>query len=258
MDDGSTLVVDLRRRMCFGYFFNGSLSHELGTERLIRHALASGHTFVDVGANIGYYSRMASALVGSTGRVVAIEPLPSALRILSANVCELPNVTVMPIAVGKHRTQALLYERRQGDTSSLSWDPAAAPIEIRMETLDFALKGEERVDLVKIDIEGFELAALRGAAQTILRHRPMFILEYLPALALAAGVQLIDLQQFFAEFGYLSKWIDHSPNAAGIASTQPSSDLVAYPRERSHLLGATPLCVGDRQEEEQARPPRGN
>ena len=59
------LHLDLRESMCLGYLFFEGLPHELGTERLLRQVLKSADTFIDIGANVGYFTRMASFLVGN-------------------------------------------------------------------------------------------------------------------------------------------------------------------------------------------------
>ena len=97
----------------------GCLPHEDGAPRLLRTVLTPGSVFVDIGANVGYFTRMASKLVGEQGRVLAFEPMPRAERILRLNTRDLSNVEVFPVALSSVEGLAEFYVRKRGDTSSL-------------------------------------------------------------------------------------------------------------------------------------------
>src|SRR5262249_32712041 len=113
--DNDRLFVDLREQMCHGYFYYGGLPHEVGTERLLKAVLREGATFVDCGANVGYFTRMASSLVGPTGTVIAVEPSPPALRLLRLNASK--NVIIHNVALGTTRDVTTFYVRQKGDRS---------------------------------------------------------------------------------------------------------------------------------------------
>ena len=87
---------------------------------MLQRFLNDGGVFVDVGANVGYYTRIASRLVGCGGGVLAFEPMPAALRVLAMNCADLTNVRLYPVALGDVAGETTFYVRKMGDTSSLA------------------------------------------------------------------------------------------------------------------------------------------
>ena len=152
---------------------------------VIINRLRARHVFVDAGANVGFFTLLASTLVGPQGRVVAFEPHPVARAALANNVNlnKMTNVTISGFALSDSPTVMDLYFENEGGlgSSSLRQPPVEyrnGKVQVNVDTLDHQLAhlGIERVDMIKIDIEGAELAALRGAAET-LRGHPAVICE---------------------------------------------------------------------------------
>jgi FkbM family methyltransferase len=247
LETGDYLYLDLRESMCLGYFFNRGLPHEAAGIELLRRVLGPGGTFVDVGANVGFFSRMAAGLVGREGRVIAIEALPAALRLLRRNLDRLPCAKIVPTAVDRFAGRAIFYARRAGDQSSLSPSADATEIEVEVSTLDAILADEAPPGLIKIDAEGFELQILEGALGTIRRARPVVYFELIEWLAVQeGGVGVSAFREFFAVEGYAAGWLTPS---AGVAAPQPgvASYVVAVPSERLGVLdglGFEALRVG--------------
>src|SRR5262249_15150656 len=142
----------------------------------------------DVGANVGIFTVIAAA---RGARVVAFEPNPRTRQRLEANVARNGldgRVTIRAEALfDGAEAQATLYDdvnanatqRNSGLASLSNKNSIGAGIEVDLTTLD-AVAGElqlERLDWIKLDIQGAELGALRGAARTIARHKPRIILE---------------------------------------------------------------------------------
>jgi len=137
----------------------------------IRSNLRSGSVFVDVGANVGYYTLLASKLVGAQGRVYAVEAVPSTASILKANVKlnECRNVRVYNVAAWSSKGQIVL---------SVPWSMygfasvakgSGETLMVNATTLDDILKEEGFVDLIKIDVEGAEYEVLVGAKEVLSR-----------------------------------------------------------------------------------------
>ena len=138
--------------------------------QLLKKILFPGAVVVDAGANIGIYSQFLSQCVGPSGVAHSFEPSPkNFMRLLSAT-SKLPNVHVCQAAVGERSAKTMLYL-----SDKLNVDHRAYPTEgdarralqIEMMALDDYFKPGERVDLIKSDIQGYELHALQGAKRIL-------------------------------------------------------------------------------------------
>ncbi|PZF86791.1 FkbM family methyltransferase [Micromonospora deserti] len=131
-----------------------------------------GGTAVDVGA---WYGPWTGRLLRRAERVVAVEPTPPLARQLRA---AFPTVQVVEAAISGHVGTASLFLPAGGaivGTSSLEQPGRGSAVEVRRVTLDSL--GLTDVRFVKLDIEGHELPALRGAAETVQRDRPVLLIE---------------------------------------------------------------------------------
>jgi len=142
----------------------------------VKSCLRVGSVFVDVGANVGYYTLIASKLVGSQGRIYSIEPVPSTATILKANVKlnNCLNVNVYEVAIWS--SKGTLTLRIPGTWYGLaSVSRYGTDIVVNSITLDELLKNEASIDCIKIDVEGAELEALRGAKDILKRTKCLVI-----------------------------------------------------------------------------------
>jgi FkbM family methyltransferase len=155
----------------------------------MRAHLGSGATFVDVGAQIGYYSLKAAPVVGSGGHVIAIEPNPETLTKLEANIraSGATAISVQPVACSDTEAMLELFAAPAANTgeSSLSKanasqvGPAVHAYKVRARPLDDIIResGVTRVDVVKIDVEGAEYLVLKGSRETLAKFHPMVLVE---------------------------------------------------------------------------------
>jgi len=224
--------------MCLGYFFYGCLPHEAGTARLIRRVATEGGVVVDVGANVGYFTRIASRAVGSTGVVHAVEPLASALRLLRLNTQDLPNVFIHATALSARSGEASLYVHEGGDLSTLSpSDDAREVVRVPLTTLDELLADASRVDLIKIDVEGHEFEVVMGAMRTLQKFRPVVYFELLQGYSSRSGYGFDEFRTLLEPHGYSLAWIDHKDKNTRLLSDLPSTYVVAVPQSRRAELG---------------------
>jgi FkbM family methyltransferase len=148
----------------------------------LRALLPPGGTFLDVGANVGYFSLMASQFVGREGRVLAVEPNPRAFEALSANLSQshTSNVQADMIALGESEGTLGLYvppadENRDYNVTIVA-NPSWTRIEVPCRRLDWCLADwhTDRIDLMKMDVEGAEPRVLAGGssalADGVVRH----------------------------------------------------------------------------------------
>ena len=170
--------------------------HEPGTIAHLKRCLKPGATFVDLGANEGYFSVIASRLVGESGRVVAVEPqerVQSVLRTnLSVNHCS--NVSVVQAAVGAGEGTMTLHLNPSTNTgASSAFRSTRYPLPTQQAricslTALFNDCGLAYADLVKMDIEGYEGEAIQGARDLLQNRRIGAIsLAYHEAVLLRQG-----------------------------------------------------------------------
>lgn len=134
-------------------------------------SIKPGQTVVDVGANIGYYTLLLARAVGPEGRVYAFEPEPRNFEILRQNVAlnGYRNVVLENAAVSSAVGALDLFvnEKNLGDHQAYDSGEGRARVTVRSVTLDDYLENGRPVDFVKMDIQGWEAAALAGMRATL-------------------------------------------------------------------------------------------
>ena len=144
--------------------------------------LGDGDVFVDVGANVGYHTFRASARVGATGRVVAVEANPENARLIAHTIESnaIGNIELVPVALAGGRGY-VSFGTHVGSNGGFLPDGASTTGSGRgtiVPTLALDDLGLDRVSVVKIDVEGAEGIVIDGATATIERHRPSFVMEF--------------------------------------------------------------------------------
>lgn len=145
-------------------------NHERPTTAVFLQYIKAGETVWDIGANAGYYSWMASNLVGKNGRVISFEPNPSNFQMLVANVRMLPLTNIEPtqLAISDHEGKAHMEKAdRVTPESRLMLDeksPPADAVEVSVVSGDI-LVAKHHFPIpafIKVDVEGYEMEVLRG------------------------------------------------------------------------------------------------
>ena len=166
------------RRWIKGSSINGCWlgTYELDKQVLFSKYIKSGMTVFDVGANVGYYSLLASLLTGNEGKVFSFEPLPENIAYLKKHIelNKLKNVRVVENAVSNEVSKLRFTAT---DNRSMSHISNEGEIEIETTNLDeFIKEGNPLPDLIKMDIEGAEFDALAGAKELLKRKKPVIFL----------------------------------------------------------------------------------
>ena len=161
---------------------------------LFREVLRPGMVVVDVGAHHGLFTQLAAALVGPSGRVWAFEPAPANFRVLRAAVRAFPQVVPVQAALSDRHGEAWLTLDRDNSTQhsleASNVGTRARRRRVRALTLVEALPADlDRLDLIKIDAQGFDGAVLKGARALLKRHHPRVVFELWPAGWRAAGYE---------------------------------------------------------------------
>lgn len=161
-------------------------NYEPNVTKIFKEHVKPGMRVIDIGANIGYFTMLFATLVGKQGRVLAVEPNVENGRLLvaSRDANAYSQVNVLLTAVGD-RTDVLALNGSgsNGTTATLQ---SGQSLEIKRlipcVRLDDVLHDWDRVDFVKIDIEGAEYKALNGMINTLKKFRPVIISEFSPSL----------------------------------------------------------------------------
>lgn len=176
--------------------------------RYLERVLAPGKSFVDAGACYGIYTLAASRIVGKQGRVIAFEPASRAFRVLRKNVelnC-LTNVLAYPLALTEKRGKTWLYHHPNVGCDSLGRDHSFAETaeEIATESLDNVLQAlsVDKVDVIKMDVQGAEELVLRGATNVLLSNHPVIIFEVFPEGTAPLGLPPYGAWKLLENLGY--------------------------------------------------------
>jgi len=176
---------------------------------LKRFKLDQGGLFIDVGANFGWYSLIFSKFAGTTGRIISFEPDQKNFDLLLYNskANSAANINALQIALGESNTEMVLGlapDTNPGmhslvDLPHINKDNGQT---VQIRRLDDVLKNHSGlIDLLKIDIEGFEVAAFLGGSET-LRRCKMILAEYSPAFIEASGYQKSLFFKLLQEAGF--------------------------------------------------------
>ena len=212
----------------------------------LRQVLEPGMVVLDGGANEGLFSLYAAHRIGSRGLVLAVEPSRREFARLEANigVNRLDNVRTFKAALGSRVGEALLAvaQARHAGMNAIEADdrgePTADWIEsketVPLETIDelVARSGINRLDLVKLDIEGSEVNALEGARATIARFQPTILLEAEEARLRSQGRTKEDLVHALVDLGY-ELWVFDAGSAQlrrPELPGEPEGNAIAAPR----------------------------
>jgi len=209
-------------------------TYESEQTRLFRSECRPGDTVIDVGANIGWYTVIASKLVGNAGRVIAFEPDPENFAILERNVLAngCGNVSIEQKALSNVAGTLTLYldQENKGTHSTVFRRKGGRSVQVEALRLDDYLKNRcKKVDLVKVDVEGAEPMVLEGMTRTIESSPGIrLVVEFAPERVIAVGRQPEQYLKGFADHGFLIYVIDEEK--CQVIPATPGGILAPYER----------------------------
>jgi FkbM family methyltransferase len=222
LPNGLRVECDLRDHVQRHIYFMGA--YEPIESHLFSRMIRRGWTVFDVGSNVGQYALLASTLVGETGSVHAFEPVPGNFERARHHLVlnQLQNVSLHRIAAwreSKNVELGLAAEHVDNDGAysvGSASSSAVAPVNAQALALDDYVDQRQiaRVDLIKMDIEGAELAALQGLVRTLRRHRPVILIEINRRACVRMGYEPVEiLELLVGELEYRAWQIGHSAQA---------------------------------------------
>ena len=206
--------------------------YELPIQECLVRELRPGHVFYDIGANGGFFSLLGSRCVGPEGKVYAFEPLPENIRSIEAQLRlnQVSNCTVVDAAVADCGGSVEFCEGQDTSTAHLkgnhSGDAGTAAIRVRSVTLDEFVATAPSPHFIKMDIEGAELAALRGAGRLLSSENPPGLLIEFHGEALRR-----DGRAMLEKFGYRF----HSLDGNMLDHRSDERHILCIPRQADSL-----------------------
>jgi FkbM family methyltransferase len=166
----------------FGAIIASYRRYEDHVRQAVRDHLRPGDVCLDVGANIGVITFLASSIVGPDGLVVAVEANPENVQLLyrTIHMIGASNVMVLPVAASDRRSVFSLKGRSNTHLIAARAAMSGGGHFVQSLPLDDVIAGLPRLDFVKMDIEGHEPPALRGMARLLAAHKPGLLVEFNP------------------------------------------------------------------------------
>lgn len=205
--------------------------YEKSTTELFKQIIRPGMAIVDIGAHVGYFTRLFSKRTGRGGRVYACEPDPSNFALLEKNTKHRKNIKVFQLAIGDHAGAIDFFhsELKTGCHSTIPSSFRPTKLTVSSITLDQLCEKERisRVDMIKMDIEGGEVAALRGMTET-LKANPhiQIITEFNPECFREAQIEPISFIKQLFELGFIIYAIRPSGKLDLIKVDQTESEIM--------------------------------
>lgn len=210
LDEGLRISADLDSHVDRRLYWHGYYNKHV--ECHLAKMAKEGNVVFDCGANVGMYSLRLARSVGSSGRVVAIEPHDLVRGRLEANIRLngfQGRITVMSCALAGSRGKTVFHyppagAANQGNASlyrkGFDWQEK----EVEVRTLDDIAEelNLSRLDIIRCDAQGAELSALRGGERTLRLFRPVISIRYNRETAATAGIKLGDVSDYMRGLGY--------------------------------------------------------
>ena len=236
---GQKNYLRLTSRMFFLYFKQGWLRNNpiYYTHYFCRNFIKAGDTVIDIGGNLGYFSKLFAELVGNNGKVFSVEPIALYRSVLHENVGTYTQVEILPFALGE--TEAVIKmgnptsdKHRHGLMRVLKDDEAkngSSTYDVQMKTPDQLFGHVQNIHYIKCDIEGYEVPVIPAMRNLLTRHQPIVQVE-------TDGANKIILFNFFKTLGYRNFSLDKDQLRELVTNEDPlSGDLIAIPAEKVGL-----------------------
>jgi FkbM family methyltransferase len=223
-------------------FWYGYYEKELGD--LIRKTLKAGDVFIDIGANIGYFSLLA-AKHQPTAKIFSFEPVSSLFKQFEENISinGFKNIIAVNAAVGERNDEREIYISGD-DNKGMSSFEKPENYSGKTETVkvvefdDWVNKsGFYKIDLIKIDVEGSELFALKGMSETFKNFKPLIIIEINPQTFRHFNFTGTDILNYLNGFGFSSFLISKAGELISISEyiAEDTNNVLFVHRERMRV-----------------------
>lgn len=202
--------------------------------------LRPGDTLLDIGSHAGWFTVLGALQVGSAGRVIAIEADPRNHALVSRNIADrgFEHAVAHHTAAGAERTTVTMRmsERNTGGNYAFEFGAEGAEtFDVVCQPLDDLL-GDVVVDVVKLDVEGFEPAVIQGMAGLLQRSKPRILMEYAPILLRGAGHDPAQVLRDLRELGFDYRVLGAFDTSSNIDPDTLAAQADARPEKLVSLL----------------------
>ncbi len=190
--------------------------------------IKKGGVAIDIGANLGYYSRPLSDIVGANGRIYSVEPVPIIFDVLRRNLKGRSNVELLNVALGCEECEITMsndsvatcgyFGTGQNGVGGGSCE-GAIEFRAQMKMGSKLFAGLERLDLIKCDIEGYEMVVIPEIIALIERHRPTVLIE-------TGGENRAQIYKIFSQMGYRAYTLNRGCEVAYDLQNDNHKDLI--------------------------------
>ena len=211
---------------------------DVGDLRFLWKALDPGMVFMDLGAYQGIYSVVAGKKLQGARNIFAFEPSPREFRRLRLHLRwnRLSTTRAEMLALGARKSKTAFFQVKSGDTTrnglrAPDSSDTVTEIPVNIISLDEYVREQniQRVDVIKLDVEGGEIDVLRGAAKVFGEMRPLLICEVLDATTHAWGYDASEIIRAVRNYDY--DWFDFNSDG----SLEPHAERQSYPRVKNYL-----------------------
>ena len=217
--------------------------YENAESRWFQSVCQPGMTFLDVGANIGYYTALGSHSVGPEGKVISIEPVPGSFSYLEQTISanNSRNIQAFQVAASDRTTQLPLYisTENRGDNRLYASSEARTEVLVKTQPIDELLSENDinQVDLIKIDVQGYEPMVIAGLNKTISKSQQIILItEFWPKGIREAGG---DAKVFLNNLRNLGLTLYELKNDGEVSEISDDHDLISrhQGRKYTNLVG---------------------
>ncbi len=237
---GQENYLKLLNRGFFFLYYTGWLrqTESYNYHYFVKQLIKKGDTVVDIGANLGYFTKLYSNWVGNTGKVIAIEPVPLYIRIIRWSCGHRKNITLLPFALGKEDKKVHLVTPdhfgylRTGlphifeEKNNKPLSEYEFSFEAEMKKAAELFEGFERIDYLKCDIEGYEEVVIPEILPALLKFKPIIQIEtwgdHKPVVE--AALNSAGFEKYFLDGAVLKK--------ANAGDQDPAGDLIFIHKEK--------------------------
>jgi FkbM family methyltransferase len=207
LDDNFYMLLNPTEHIQQQLFWYGDYEKELGL--VVKKILKANDVFFDIGANIGYFSLFA-ANHSPSAKIISFEPANEIFQKLSENISinNIKNITTVNAAVGEINEEKDLFLSAPDNMGMSSFrkpeNYSGKQEKVNVVAIDdwFKTSGLTKIDLIKLDIEGSELAALKGMRSVLEEQRPVLIVEINPETLLLFGLKPLDICNYLNQLNF--------------------------------------------------------